>query len=144
MRQVRVLTRSVLAFALFIMMGGLLYAAPDAADQIQGTIKDALGRPLSGASLTLKSPDETVIGKTQSDSEGRFVFSGVLPGTYAVLAEKPGFDASTAVVTIEAGTPATTTLTLTAQKALEMSVTAERLAQARNSLSPKTGGSEYR
>ena len=38
---------------------------------------------------------------------------------------------------------ATTTLTLAAEKALEVSVTAERLAQARNSLSPKTGGSEY-
>jgi outer membrane receptor protein involved in Fe transport len=124
-------------------MAALAYAAPDATDQIEGTIKDALGRPLSGASLTLKSPDETIIGKTESDADGRFVFSGVAPGTYAVLAEKPGFEASTAVVTLEAGTMALTTLTLTAQKVLEMSVTAERLAQARNSLSPKTGGSEY-
>ncbi len=143
MRQTRILTRSALAFVLFIIMAAAAYAAPDATDQIQGTIKDALGRPLGGASLTLKSPDETVMGKAQSDADGRFVFSGVVPGTYAVLAEKPGFETGTAVVTVEAGTIATATLALTAQKALEMSVTAERLAQARNSLSPKTGGSEY-
>ena len=118
-------------------------AAPGATDEIQGTIKDALGRPLSGASLILKSPDETIMGKTKSDADGHFVFSSVTPGAYAVLAEKPGFQASTAIVTVEAGTIATTTLTLAAQEALEVSVVAERLNQARNSLSPKTGGSSY-
>ena len=71
------------------------------------------------------------------------MFSSVKPGTYAVLAEKPGFQAGTAIVTVEAGTIATTTLTLAAQEALEMSVVAERLNQARISLSPKTGGSIY-
>ena len=118
-------------------------AAPEATDKIQGTVKDALGRPLSGASLILKSPDEAVIGKTKSAANGDFVFSGVTPGTYAVLAEKPGFQASTAIVTVETGTIATTTLTMAAQEALEVSVVAERLNQARNGLSPKTGGSIY-
>ena len=143
MRSIKVLTGSALALALFIIMAAVVYAAPGATDEIQGTIKDALGRPLSGASLILKSPDETVMGKTQSDADGHFVFSSVKPGTYAVLAEKPGFQAGTAIVTVEAGTIATTTLTLTAQEALEMSVVAERLNQARNSLSPKTGGRIY-
>ncbi len=118
-------------------------AAPGATDQIQGTIKDALGRPLSGASLVLKAPDETVIGQTKSDANGHFVFTSVKPGTYAVLAEKAGFHAGTAVLTVEAGTMAATTLTMAAQEALEVSVEAERLNQARNGLSPKTGGSEY-
>ena len=118
-------------------------AAPGATDEIQGTIKDALGRPLSGASLILKLPDETIIGKTKSDADGRFVFSSVKPGIYAVLAEKPGFEASTAIVTVEAGSMAATTLTMAAQEALEVSVQAERLNQARNGLSPRTGGSEY-
>jgi outer membrane receptor protein involved in Fe transport len=124
-------------------MTSVVYAAPVVTDVIQGTIKDALGRPLSGASLILKSPDDTIVGKTKSDADGHFVFSSVAPGTYAVLAENPGFQASTAIVTVEAGTIATTTLTMTAQEALEVSVVAERLNQARNGLSPKTGGSEY-
>ena len=136
--------KSMIALAfLFIFVSGAFAAPPGGTDKIQGTIKDALGRPLAGASLTLKSPDETILGKTQSDAAGHFMFSGVTPGTYAVLAEKTGFETGTAVVTVEAGTIATATLALTAQKALEMSVMAERLDQARNSLSPKTGGSEY-
>ncbi len=70
-------------------------------------------------------------------------FRRVTPGTYAVLAEKPGFQASSSIVTVEAGTIAATTLTMAAQEALELTVQAERLNQARNSLSPKTGGSVY-
>ncbi len=143
MRSIKVLTGSALAFAIFIIMAAAVYAAPVATNEIHGTIKDALGRPLSGASLTLKSPNATIIGKTQSDADGHFVFSSVPPGIYAVMAEKNGFQASTAKVTVEAGTIATPTLTLAAQEALEVSVVAERLNQARNSLSPKTGGSEY-
>jgi outer membrane receptor protein involved in Fe transport len=143
MGPIKVLTGSALALALFIIMGAVVYAAPGATSEIQGTIKDALGRPLSGASLRLESPDKTIRGRTKSDADGHFVFSGVKPGTYAVLGEKPGFQAGTAVVTVEAGAIATTTLTLAARETLEISVEAERLNQARNGLSPTTGGSSY-
>src|SRR5271169_1788787 len=143
MRSIANLTGSVLALVLFIIMAAVVYAAPEDTDEIRGTIKDALGRPLPGASLVLKAPDETIMGKTQSDADGHFVFSSVTPGIYAVLAEKPGFQTSTAIVTVEVGIVATATLTLASQEALEVSVVAERLNKARNSLSPKTGGSEY-
>ena len=145
MRSIKVLGGSALAVALFMIMAAAAHAAdaPGGTGEIHGTIKDALGRPLSGASLILKVPDETVVGKTQSDAGGGFVFSGVAPGTYAVLGEKPGFQASTAVVTVEAGAIAAAALTLAAQGALEVSVVAARLTEARNNLSPKTGGSEY-
>ncbi len=143
MRSMKVLTASALAFAFSIIMAAVVYAAPGANDQIQGTIKDALGRPLSGASLVLKSPDDTIKGRTESDANGNFVFSNVKPGTYAVLGEKSGFQAGTAIVTLTAGTTATTALTLAAQEALELKVQAERLNRAQNSLSPKTGGSIY-
>ena len=135
----KIMTALITLFILLSFSTGALAQT----DEIQGTIKDALGRPLSGANLILKSPDETIMGQTKSNSDGHFVFSGVKPGTYAVLAEKPGFQASTAIVTVEAGTIAATTLTMAAQEALEVSVQAERLNQARNGLSPKTGGSEY-
>ena len=143
MRSIKVLTGSALTLALFIIMAAVAYAAQGAANEIQGTIKDALGRPLSGASLILKAPDETVRGRTKSDANGHFVFSNVKPGAYAVLAEKSGFQTGSAIVTLEAGTIATATLTLAAKEALEVAVEAERLNQARNSLSPKTGGSTY-
>jgi len=146
MLKIRYLVGSALVVALFTVMATVVYAAPipGATDEIQGTIKDALGRPLPGASLVLKSSDETVIGKTRSDADGHFVFSNVAPGIYAILAEKTGFQTSTAIATVEVGTIATTTLTMTAEEALEVTVVAERLNQARNGLSPKTGGSIYR
>jgi len=137
---IRVITGMAVALALLTLAAGVQAAATD---EIQGTVKDALGRPLSGANLTLKTPDEKTVGTTESDAGGNFVFSGVEPGTYAVFGEKPGFQESTAIVTKEAESIASAALTLTSEEALEMSVTAERLSQARNSLSPKTGGSEY-
>jgi len=143
MLSIKVLRGSALTFALFFIMAAVVYAAPAATSGIQGTIKDALGRPLSGASLKLEAPDKTIKGRTKSDADGHFVFSSVALGTYAVLGEKSGFQASTAVVTVEAGTTAATTLTLAAQETLEISVQAERLNQARNGLSPTTGGSSY-
>jgi outer membrane receptor protein involved in Fe transport len=119
-------------------------AAPGATDQIQGMIKDVLGKPVAGASLVLKSPEGTIIGQTKSDPEGRFVFTKVgPPGNYAVQAEKTGFQASTSIVTVEDGTIAVTTLTMAAQEARELSVQEERMVRARNALSPTTGGSVY-
>ncbi len=146
MLRIRYLVGPALVVALFTVMATVVYAAPipGATDEIQGTIKDALGRPLPGVNLVLKAPDESVMGKTQSDIDGHFVFLSVAPGIYAILAEKTGFQSSTAIATVEAGTIATTTLTMTAEEALEVSVVAERLNQARNGLSPKTGGSIYR
>lgn len=137
---IRVMTATVVALTLLIMAAEVR-AAPS--DEIQGTVKDTLGRPLSGVSLTLKTPDEKTVGTTESDTGGNFAFSGVEPGTYAVFGDKAGFQESTAIVTKEAGSAASAALTLTSQEALEVSVTAQRLSQARNSLSPKTGGSEY-
>jgi outer membrane receptor protein involved in Fe transport len=98
---------------------------------------------MAGVALTLKTPEEKIAGEAKSDVNGHFVFSGVTPGTYAVLGKKTGFEDSTAIVTVEAGSAATATLTLTAKTALEVSVLAERLNEARNSLSPTTGGSSY-
>jgi len=117
-------------------------AAPPTAQQIQGAVKDALGRPLSGVTLRLRGADGKITGQTQSDSEGRFVFTGVPQGTYAVLADKPDFQTATAIVTV-GNTAATTTLTMAAQQALDLKIAAERLDIARNSISPKTGSSQY-
>ena len=144
MRSTKAITAVIAALVLFLSMTSVVYAAPGATDEIQGTIKDTLERPLLGVQLALKSLDQELIATVQSDAAGQFLFTGVVPGVYAILAEKTGFQASSAIVTVESGTIATATLTLAAQAALEVSVVAERLNQARNSLSPKTGGSIYR
>lgn len=139
MSPIKILTGGAFASALFF---GVVEAAT--AQQISGHVQDSLGRPIPGASLRLETITASVIGHTSSDADGRFTFAGINPGTYAILAEQPDFDPGTAIVTVTAGTGATTTVTLAAHQALQIQIAAKRLNQARNGLSPKTGGSIYR
>ncbi|MGO9444598.1 MAG: carboxypeptidase regulatory-like domain-containing protein, partial [Thiobacillaceae bacterium] len=143
MSSLKMLRGGALASALLCSMVSVVQAAPIAAEDIQGQVQDALGRPIAAASLSLKTATGTVVGSTTSGAEGRFVFSGIKPGTYAVVAKKSGFQTGTAIVTLATGTGASTSLTLASQEALEVQVAAARLNQARNGLSPKTGGSVY-
>lgn len=126
-----------------IAIAALFYAAPGMAEEIQGMVKDALGRPLAGVGLSLQGPGGEVVGKAKTDAEGHFVFNGITSGAYAVLGEKPGFKTESALVQVTAGSNATAEMTLASTDALELTVTAARLNKARNSLSPKTGGSVY-
>src|SRR4051794_11554187 len=60
---------------------------------IGGTIADHSGAVLPGATVTLSSPRGT-IGSNQSavtDDRGTFQFTRLVPGTYSVKAELPGF-----------------------------------------------------
>ncbi|MBS0316332.1 MAG: TonB-dependent receptor [Proteobacteria bacterium] len=117
---------------------------PAAAADIQGVVQDALGKPLAGATLGLKTRDGRVVGHAQSDVAGHFVFTGAAPGVYAIVADKAGFQTGTAIVSVTGSAVPATRLTLAATGALEISVAAERLNRARSGLSPTTGGSVYR
>src|SRR5579862_1487700 len=121
----------------------LAQASADTLGQVRGTVKDALGRPLAGVSVGLRTPGGTIAARSTSDAEGGFSFQGVAPGTYAVVAEKAQYQTSTAIVTVAAGASAMATVTLAAQTALDVSVSVAKLDQARNGLSPKTGSSQY-
>ena len=48
-----------------------------AAGTIEGVIKDALQRPITGAQLRLESGAGQVAGRTTTDNQGRFAFTGV-------------------------------------------------------------------
>ena len=138
------LTGGALASALFFTVVAGARAETVAEAAIRGQIQDALGRPIAGATLSLKTVEGTVVGQAQSDAAGHFAFSGIPQGTYAVIADKTGFQTGTAIVTVSSETGASTLVTLAAQEALEVKVAAERLNKARNGLSPQTGGSVYR
>ena len=61
-------------------------------------VTDALGRPLMETALRLQRSDGSEVAKTTSDRQGRFTFSGIAPGTYAVTADKADFQTGTAIV----------------------------------------------
>ena len=72
-------------------------APPPAAaqcEQITGVVVDATGGVLPGATVTLSGgPDG--LREAQTDASGRFVFTVVAPGTYAVTVFLAGFGAAT-------------------------------------------------
>jgi outer membrane receptor protein involved in Fe transport len=144
MSSFKILTGGALSLTLLFGMATIVHAAPVAVEGVEGQVQDALGRPISGASLSLKTATGAVVGHAESNKDGHFSFSGISKGTYAVQAEKSGFQLGTAIVTLSDGTGASTTVTLAAQDNLEIQVAAERLNRARNGLSPQTGGSVYR
>jgi outer membrane receptor protein involved in Fe transport len=111
--------------------------------EIRGAVNDALGRPLAQAQVALKPGDGQVLQQTRTGEDGRFVFSGVAPGTYAIAAEKSGYQQGTTIVTVGDSPVPEIALALASDQALEIKVAAAKLDLARNGLSPKTGSSQY-
>jgi outer membrane receptor protein involved in Fe transport len=131
-----------LAAVLLVFVPGPSHAATPAGT-IEGIAKDALQRPLPAAQLRIETPDGQVVGRTTADDQGHFAFTGVAPGTYAVIGEKEGFEAATAIVTLPADAGAGADLTLASKQALDMTVVAKRLEGARINIQPQIGASTY-
>lgn len=115
----------------------------DGGSNVAGTVHDALGRPVAGAIIVLQASDGREIAHATADSAGHFSFAGVAAGTYAIVAKQKDFESATAIVTAGAANAGAADLVLRPVAALEMSVTAKKLDEARNQLSPETGSSTY-
>src|SRR5208337_2421222 len=111
--------------------------------RVTGVVKDALGRPLKQAALSLQASDGRVVAHASSNDAGEFSFNSIGRGTYAVVATKEGFKTATAIVSVSAKGAAPVVVAMEGEKAVSLAVAATRLNQVRNSLSPSTGGSKY-
>lgn len=82
----RLITALILALAL---------AAPAAAQQgtteLRGRIVDAQGAVLPGVTVTVRDQNTGTFRETVSGSDGSFIASGLVPGTYEVVASLQGF-----------------------------------------------------
>ncbi len=58
---------------------------------IKGRILDDKGAPLSGAYLYVTSPAALGVANFMTSKSGRFGILGLVPGTYKIVAEAPGF-----------------------------------------------------
>ncbi|HTT07421.1 MAG TPA: TonB-dependent receptor [Gammaproteobacteria bacterium] len=108
-----------------------------------GTVTDALGRPLVDTTVKLQNAEGRDIAHTASDPQGRFSFTGIVPGTYAVVSEKKDFQTGTAIVTVGAAAAASTTIVMTSTKPLDLALAAKQLDVARNAIEPRIGASTY-
>ena len=134
---------AAMALAYGLAVPGAHAQGPASPHEVDGTVNDALGRPLAGAKINLQTAEGKVIGSTRSDRQGHFTFKGIAPGTYAVVADKPSFEAGTGIVTVTDAAGSNTTVTLASKQALEVKVAARRLDRARNGISVETGSSVY-
>src|SRR5713101_9067564 len=80
----------VLIFVLAVASAAMAQRGQDAS--LVGVVKDASGAGVAGASVTVTSAQ--LIGGAQraiSESEGRYRFASLPPGTYEVTASRDGF-----------------------------------------------------
>jgi Carboxypeptidase regulatory-like domain len=68
-----------------------LFAQSGTSSAITGTVLDTSGAALLGAQVTATEVDTKATRTVQTDSNGRFLFSQVNPGTYTVTVHAPGF-----------------------------------------------------
>lgn len=129
----------VMAIAALMTVGQQAFAQ---SDTVRGVARDALQRPLAGVAVRLETPEGKVVARGVTGKDGRFMLHGVAPGVYSVIGEKSNFATATAIVTVTAK-GATGDLTLASKEALDMQVTAARLAAARSEIEPRIGATTY-
>src|SRR5262249_6171285 len=110
---------------------------------VSGIARDALQRPLAGATLRLEAPDGSVVARATAGEDGSFHFAGIAPGIYSAIAEKDAFDTASALVTLDGNAGADAVLTLASKTALDLALTAQRLDAARKGIEPRIGASTY-
>ena len=78
-------------FALVAMAAGSLAQTQITTGTIQGTVLDANGAAVAGASVEVKNADTNFVRTSSTDEEGRFVALQLPPGRYTVTVTKTGF-----------------------------------------------------
>src|ERR1700682_3133659 len=63
--------------------------------QIAGTITDSSGALVPSVNVTLTHPSTNTKRSTSSNQAGIYSFPALLPGTYELTVEKPGFQSET-------------------------------------------------
>ncbi len=106
-----------------------------------GTVKDALGRPVAGVSVSLRASDGRTIARAHTNDQGRFRFAETKAGTYALVTKKKGFKPATMVIALPQRAGRSFDLVLASEEALTMRVSANRI-RVQNTLT-ETGASKY-
>ncbi len=78
------------------------HAAPPPAS-VSGTVRDATGAVISKAEVSLQTGEQTMVGSTTTDREGRFRFGSVAAGRYVLAVSFPGFSDRRMAVTVSSG-----------------------------------------
>ena len=91
---------AVLAIALVIPA---LVAAQTESGKVTGTVTDQSGAVLPGVTVNLKSVERATTRSTVTNADGEYVFASLVPGTYEITAELPGFSTKQIRTTVPVG-----------------------------------------
>ncbi|MEP7118172.1 MAG: TonB-dependent receptor, partial [Acidobacteriota bacterium] len=83
-----------------------------AGDAISGTVRDAQGRVVADATITVLTGSRAAVATTSTNQEGHFAVSSAADGAYLVVVTKGAFAEARAAVTVAAGTATPLNLTL--------------------------------
>ena len=90
--QVTIFSHTTLALALFLLGSGASQCdAQTYTASLSVTFTDPSGAAIPNVSLTLRNSDTNAVRQAVTASDGVYVFSQVLPGTYELTAEARGF-----------------------------------------------------
>src|SRR5258707_11662904 len=79
---------------LFLSLGSSAATAQVTTGSILGTIHDATGAVVPNATVTITDTAKGTISTKQTDANGDYNVSFLIPGTYTVSVEMPGFKRS--------------------------------------------------
>ena len=101
------LKRFIAALIVLFYSAASLWAAPNAQGitQLSGTVVDASGAAITGATVQVRSANGAVQTTTQSDANGSFIVSGLLAGNYRLVVSNPGFETKEIPVTVGTAEP---------------------------------------
>src|SRR3954463_5160425 len=75
-------------------------AAAQSTGMVRGSVKDAAGKPVEGAKVSIDADANNRHFETKSDKKGEFVQIGLPPGAYKVSAEKDKVASAPSTVTV--------------------------------------------
>jgi Carboxypeptidase regulatory-like domain/Putative zinc-finger len=86
---------------------------------LTGTVRDATGAVIPGASIGISDATTAVVRSVKTDSTGRYLIDKLVPGNYEVEAQAPGFNKQQLAVTLAASQQGLSNLTLAIGQAAE-------------------------
>lgn len=100
------MTRVFSAFALLSLLAGSVYS--QSVTSMNGTVTDPTGAAMPDTAIAITETNTNAQRQAKSDAQGRYLFAGLTPGNYRLLAKKAGFaDVSIQNIRLLVSTPAT-------------------------------------
>jgi hypothetical protein len=103
---------SFMAFFVLVLFSVAAFAQTETG-QIVGTVKDANGAVIPGATIEVKNLATTAVRTTTANDEGFYIVSNLLPGTYQVTASSGNFKPASVKVQLTVGGRSDASITLT-------------------------------